>query len=274
MKTLAFTLLSSILLSCSSAPNPEEKKAKLYYNQGTQELVNKNYTKALNHLMASYKLNPESSKTNNNLGMAYFFKGNEQIAIKHINKAIELDNENTDAVNNLATIYMNLNKLEKAEKLYKKINKNLFYEKQQLIYHNLGLIKIKQGKIQQAIAYFNEAIKQDEFYCPSHYKIGELAFQAGRYETALKKFKESNQGFCYKQPEPQYFEAASLIELKRYDSARVRLENLMERFPEHKYSNLAKRKLLFLDQVAPTSSTQYKRSNANKFDGQNFSPNL
>jgi Tfp pilus assembly protein PilF len=272
MKVIIFCMVLASLFSCSSTRTPEEKKAQLFYDQGTKQLVAKKYTKALIHLMKAHKLDPKNSKVNNNLGMAYFFKGNAPIAIKHLKIAIENDKENFEAQNNLATIYMNLDKLNKAEVLYKKLSQNLTYEGQSNTYHNLGLIRLKQHKTNEAYAFFEKAVELDEFYCPSHFRMGKIAYKSGRYRKALEKFKEANQGNCFNSPEPQYHEAMTMIELGEYTSARLRLENLIERFPEHRYMKLAKRKLLFLDQLAPHSNT--KRTTLETMDGQNFSPNL
>ena len=51
-----------------------EKKTKLYYGQGTEMLVKKEYSKALEYLLEAQKLDPKDSEIQNNLGMAYFSK--------------------------------------------------------------------------------------------------------------------------------------------------------------------------------------------------------
>ena len=103
--TRVFSLGVCLLaLACSShsRPSKEEKKAQIYYSQGTRNLVKKNYTNALKYLLLAYELSPEDSHIHNNLGMAYHFKGKPKKAIKHLERAVELDQNNTDARNNLA----------------------------------------------------------------------------------------------------------------------------------------------------------------------------
>ena len=62
MKIKAFLLTLFVLMisSCSSNQlkdqTPEEKKAEVYYGQGTTELVNKNYPLALTYLLKAKEL--------------------------------------------------------------------------------------------------------------------------------------------------------------------------------------------------------------------------
>ncbi len=109
----------SVLASCASQNKKElssaQKKAKLYFSQGTRNLVAQDYTKALSNLMEAVALDPDNSEIHNNLGMAYFFKNSRQKAVAHIKRSIQLDHKNTDAKLNLATIYMNEGNLSQAE---------------------------------------------------------------------------------------------------------------------------------------------------------------
>src|SRR5690606_15241113 len=107
-----FILAIWLVTGCSSQSieKPNEKKADLYYGQGTTDLYAKNYTQALKNLLKADELTPNNSKIQNNLGMAYYFKEQEKLALFHLTRAAEIDPTNTDAKMNIATIYFNSGK--------------------------------------------------------------------------------------------------------------------------------------------------------------------
>ena len=102
IKTLLMALLVLALSSCSSnqlkEQTPEEKKAEVYYGQGTTELVRKNYAQALEYLTRAKELNSKDSKIRNNLAMAYYFRDQHELAEKELKAAINLDSKNSDAI--------------------------------------------------------------------------------------------------------------------------------------------------------------------------------
>lgn len=247
MKVLILSL-SIILSACASKTavkekSPAEKKAMIYYSEGTRQLVAKEYTKALRNLLEANRYSPNDSQICNNLGMAYYLKGNKERAILYIQKAIEIDPKNTDARINLATIFMNQGRLQLAENQYQMILKDLVYEGQYKTYYNLGILYKKRGKTQKAIQYFKQSLSTSEGYCPSHYELGKIAMNAGAYSKAYQYFKDAGMGVCYKNPEPFYMQATALIKLGRFESAQNVLESIIGRFDKGRYSILARKKL-------------------------------
>jgi type IV pilus assembly protein PilF len=253
---MKYILLILILTSCASQEKSVNiKKAELYYSDGTTNLLNKNYTRALESLLQAHNLDPENSEINNNLGMAYYFKNSKTNAIKHLKKSIELDEKNTDAVINLASIYMDKNKLNLAEGLYKKALSNLIYDKQQRTYYNLGILELRRNNKKSALNYFTKSIEVDENYCPAHYQIGMLAFAKNNYTLALKEFKNASNGVCVNNPEPHYYQALSYISLNKKEQAQIKLEEIMERFSQTKYFSMAQMKLEEVKNVKSDSNT-------------------
>lgn len=251
-------IFTALLVSCASQnteeKTPAEKKAMIYYGEGTQQLINKEYTKALKNLMEANVLQPNDSKIMNNLGMAFFFKGNKQRAIEYINRSIELDNKNTDARINLATIHMNMGQLNQAEVQYKEILKDLVYEGQFKTYYNLGILNLKKGQKHQAINYFKQSINTFENYCPAHYELGKIALEAGSYEKALQYFKDAGMGVCYNNPEPIYMQGLALIKLGQYVKAQEKLETILGRFEKSQYAVLARKKLSLIRKMSQSNS--------------------
>jgi Tfp pilus assembly protein PilF len=72
--TIFFTAI--FLVSCATNTElPEkttaQKKSEIYYGQGTNELVKKNYAQALINLVHAKEFDPTDSQVRNNLGKNY-----------------------------------------------------------------------------------------------------------------------------------------------------------------------------------------------------------
>ena len=136
------------LLGCSTKKQKKItlRKAELYYGHGTENLISRNYTKALEFLLKANELDPDNSKIINNMAMAYYFKKQRNTAINLLKKAIKLDPKNSDAKNNLASIYVDSNMLQEAKDLYKQVQKDLIYSHQYRTFYNLAVIAEKENR--------------------------------------------------------------------------------------------------------------------------------
>ncbi len=264
---LITVLLALLIVSCASKNDEQtaiQKKAEIYYNQGTQELVSKNYTKALKHLLQANSLKENDSRILNNLGMTYFFKKRPQLAISYIKKSIKINPKFTKARLNLATIYMNNKNYKLAKNQYDLILDDLTYEGQFLTYYNLGLLNMKQGRDNEAVNYLKQSLNENKTYCASHFLLGKIYFKRGEYQQALKSYKSSGYGICYNNPKPIYHQALSYIKLKEYDTAKMKLEEIVERFSLTKYERMANKRLQTLNTIIEKSEDNYNFSNSSK----------
>lgn len=249
IQTLLFVALM-ILTSCASRNNVKDKQSDLYFSAGTRSLMSKDYTDALKNLLKANELNPDSSEILNNLGMAYYFKGEIDLAIKTLNRALEINDDNSDAKVNLASIYYKAGKISDAERLYKLVLRDLTYDKQARTLFNLGLLELKAKKNTVAAEnYFKKSIKEDDNYCPSYYHLGLLQYQRKQYSSALKNFKEATMGTCYESPGPHYYQALSLMGLRRYEDARIKLDEIDTRFKRSAYAARARAKVIELNEL-------------------------
>src|SRR5438552_375370 len=124
-------LSALILTSCASnelaEKTVEQKKAELYYGQGTNELIKKHYPEALVNLLKAKEFDPKDSQIRTNLGMAYYFREQPELAEQELLKAIDLDKKNSDARVDLGTIYMEKKRFKEARALYEQVAQDLTY---------------------------------------------------------------------------------------------------------------------------------------------------
>ncbi len=243
LKTLA--LISAFLIAgCGSnekSPdlNPEYKKAMLYYQQGTQELIAKNYTKALGFLLKANDIDPENDEIKNNLGMAYFLKGQEQKAKDEFEKAISINSKNSDARNNLASIYFTQKDFKKANREYEKILEDLTYNKMFRVYYNLGLIQLELNNPDKAKNYFSKSIDENSNYCAAFYQLGQIQVAERDFQAASKTFLNGTKGTCISDPSNHFEYAINLVRLNKPIEAKLKFKEIAEKFAKTKYAALS-----------------------------------
>lgn len=272
MKKLISLLITLVIISACASNKPKElsvkdKRANIYYAQGTRNLVDKEYTKALKNLLEANSLREDDSKIHTNLGMAYFFKKNTKLALKHLQYAVELDNKNSNARLNIATIHMNQGRYDLAEEQYNFVLKDLVYEEQFRTYYNLGILELKRKNYDKAIEHFNASIGIDENYCPAYFQLGKIHFSKNNYKRAMKMFVEATMGTCFNSPEPHYMQAMTMVKMKRFGDATIKLEQMIEKFALTKFEAIARRALVRVNKLK-------KQRYDNQMNAKNFNRNI
>jgi type IV pilus assembly protein PilF len=240
--TIFFTAI--FLVSCATNTElPEkttaQKKSEIYYGQGTNELVKKNYAQALINLVHAKEFDPTDSQVRNNLGMAYYFREQPELAEKELLKAIDLDPKNSDARANLGSLYMEKNRLKEARVQFESVLQDLTYVNQFRNYYNLAILSLKEGDRATAFEYLFKSTKEREEYCQAHFKLGELYFEEYKFKQALASFLESAKGTCVSEPAPHYQQALALMNLNRFEESRIKLKEIMDKFPKTRFNTLA-----------------------------------
>jgi Flp pilus assembly protein TadD len=230
-------------MSCSSQEladkTNEQKKAEIYYGQGTSELVKKNYSEALINLLKARDLDPKDSQIRNNLGMAYFFRERPELAEVELLKAIDLDKSNSDARVNLGSIYLGKKRFKEAKIQYETVLTDLTYQNQFRNYYNLAVLALEEGDRASAFEYLFKSVREKDEYCQAHFKLGELYNEEYKFKQALLSFKESGKGICVNEPAPHFQQALALMNLGRFEEARIKFKDIMEKFPKTRFNQLA-----------------------------------
>ena len=263
IKAFLVALLVLSVSSCSSNQlkdqTPDEKKAEVYYGQGTTELVRKNYAQALGYLTKAKELNSKDTRIRNNLGMAYYFRDQHDLAEQELKAAISLDSKNSDAHLNLGSMYMEKNRLKDARIQFEYALSDLTFPNQYRNFYNLGILSLKEGDRREAFEYLAKSIKEKLDYCPAHYKLGEMYSEEFRYKQALDAFKEAGKGTCISDPAPQYQQAMMLVNLNRTTEAKRKFQEVMEKFSSTRFGTMAGiqiKKLNNNDDTPTTRATQ------------------
>lgn len=123
------------------------------YNLGETKDVFDKFEKAL-------KLNPDNPDIYEGLSRVNFLSKNYSDSIRQMQKAIDLNPGNSEYYIFLADVYCEVNNVYDAERMYKEV---IFMEPENAVCHaRLGIINLKQKKIDVALEHLRIAVKLDE----------------------------------------------------------------------------------------------------------------
>ena len=226
--------------------------------------INKKYAKALTYAELLYRLSPniknfitylelltecnqhntiideiEKSKfkySERNSEELLLIEGYSRLKLNQIFKAIgifqdiiKLYPDNTDAKFYLGVIYYQKNQYYEAEKLFKEILDNIQCDR---TYNYLGLLKLDQQKIAEAINYFQFAIKIEQNNAFYYYNLGTAYSLNGWLPEAEESFKKA----IRLEPENiiyNYSLAYLYYERKNLANAQETIENILKIQPDY-----------------------------------------
>jgi tetratricopeptide (TPR) repeat protein len=135
------------------------------------------------------EINPNYSRSHNNLGVIFQNFGYYQKGVDCYKKAIEIDPNFIDAHYNLGGAFKKLDEYQKAMNCYKKaikINPNYADA-----HYNLGIILKELGKNQKAIDCYEKAIEIDPNYVNAHNNLGGIFLDLEEYQKAKDYFEKA-----------------------------------------------------------------------------------
>jgi tetratricopeptide (TPR) repeat protein len=131
--------------------------------------------------------NPNSWVGHNNLGLAYFGKGQTDQAVEQFQKALEINPNYLDAHAALGVTLAQRGQLDEAISEYQKafeIDPNYPGGR-----YNLGLAFFQKGRLDDAISQFQKALEIDPNYPRGHYNLGVAFFRKGRLDEAIEQYQ-------------------------------------------------------------------------------------
>jgi protein O-mannosyl-transferase len=150
-------------------------------------LMEENYAKALNPLMALLKINPNLYDVHQNLGIAYKSLGNLAKSEHHFKEAVRVEPEAPSSHFNLASLYGNLGKFvqaseeyEQADKWYKVTGKYPppQFSSDKARAHNQAGIQLGQlQNFEEALLQFEKSVRQDPKLLSARFNLAKLLLE-------------------------------------------------------------------------------------------------
>jgi len=166
----------------------------------------------------------------NNKGVALYFQGKYDEAIKCFDEAIKLNSSEPSYWNNKGYAFNNQGKYDEAIKAYDEAIK--LNSSEPSYWNNKGYAFNNQGKYDEAIKAYDEAIKLNSSE-PSYWNSKGNAFNnQGKYDEAIKAYDEA---IKLNSSEPSYWNSkgAALDNQKKYDEALKSYDEAIRLNPEY-----------------------------------------
>ncbi len=206
------------------------RDAYIDYQKGVLLLKKKEYSMAVNFLQAAINKDPKNAQYWNAYGLALSAMGEYEDAIEAFRKALEYNPELTDVHNTLGAIYTELGDYDKALEEYGKVLKDKTYPTPYFVYFNIGLLKEKQKKIDEAIVAFEQAVSIKKDFYRAYIPLAALYFKKGRYADCLNAVKKAQKQFPNKES-LLLLEAKANYMLNNYSEAKRILDKLSLLYP-------------------------------------------
>lgn len=123
-------------------------------SEGNKKFLNGDYAGAISYYEKG--LNENRAIAYYNIGVSYFLIGNFSESSKYFQEAYGIDNTFTEAYLNLAASYIELDKVEDAEKIIKELGKTVKTSK---FLVNSAYVYLKKGNTAKALYYLQEAVR-------------------------------------------------------------------------------------------------------------------
>ena len=172
---------------------------KIYTNTAVSLIRLGYYQKAIEQLLKTEKKFSPSSEIYYLIAYSYYLKAKEfnnkknwDFAINYLEKSIESDSRNRISYILLGNIYENITMYENARKWYRKA----LFEDMDNTSEFYGLIAntyFKENRFDEAMTYYNRALKNNKNYISTYYNIAEIYKNKQDFDKAEEIYKKAIQ---------------------------------------------------------------------------------
>lgn len=198
MKKLLYICALVIILASCGLSAEQTGKAQAHFKLGVSYLSDNNIQPAYLEFQKAVEIDPDNKDFHNALGIVFMKLEDKKKAEESFKKAVRIDSEYSEGHNNLCYLYYLDKKFDSAISSCTKALANQMYMTPEKAFYNLGRVYYRQGKYDDAIKVFWEAIRRNTaIYLPyywlalSHNAKGEY----GEASTQLMKALELNPRF-------------------------------------------------------------------------------
>jgi Tfp pilus assembly protein PilF len=167
-----------------AAPVTHAENAVKWYERGVKHAESGDYQEAIRLFKRTLEILPDHIGSRRNLAMAYLAAGNKDKARDHLIEVLALDPKDVWSLVLLGNIHMKHDKnLDQAEKFYRRAFE--LDPNDAILLTNYGALMLEKGYPEQAIEFFERAIKAHPSYPNSYYAIAVIRLKNNQPDLAL-----------------------------------------------------------------------------------------
>lgn len=178
----------------SEAQLKREKEASAHYKLGVSYLNDSLFQKAFIEFHKAIEIDPRYRDAHYALGHVHFMQENYGEAIASMRKTLSIDSDFSDAHNYLGKVYEAQGKLDQAVLEYQEALKNPQYATPEKPHLNLGLLYLKQENYDRAVSSFQNVLRINplgDVVAVAQNGLGKAYFQMGKIKEAIASYQEA-----------------------------------------------------------------------------------
>ncbi|PLX95101.1 MAG: hypothetical protein C0621_04545 [Desulfuromonas sp.] len=240
-----FTLLTLCLMLFSgcAASKGAKKDAEVHFILGISYLRQGDVTRALKEFLMAEEFDSRDGEIQSSLGQAYLLKDALEKAEEHDLKALRLDPENPRYANNLAALYLEMERWDDALLYFEQAADNLLFANPEVALTGMATAYFHKGDYLQAAKFSRKALAQNARYPLAYLRLGETYFALDRNDKAITNFEQAI-SLVTAYPLAQYKLALAYMKAEQHEKALLALNEVIRLAPE---SELAEDARHFVD---------------------------
>jgi Tfp pilus assembly protein PilF len=184
-------LLAAHLLTGCSGGTKKVDQGEAHYILGISYLEENNPTLALKEFRLAAQSKPESAHIQAALAQAYYLKKAFPEAEEHYRRALKLDHDNSQIENNLAVLYLDMERWNDAIRYFRKASSDLTFTRVEVALTGLGYAYLQKGEYLAAVTACKEALAHNLRYPPAHLRLGEAYYALDKTDSAIEAFRQA-----------------------------------------------------------------------------------
>ncbi len=241
LKIFILIMLSSVFACAPVNTNvaQEHKQSDVHYKLALAHLQGGNPTQALKELLIAVKQDPQNGSVQVTLAQTYQRKKAYSLAEKHYLIALDLSDNDPRYQNNLASLYLDMEKWDKAIHYFDQASKNLLFVNAHVAVAGKAYACLKKMDYPAALEFSTEAIKIAPRYASAYFLKSQVYSAMGSVNQEkfyLQRTIEIAPQFL----RARYQLAELLIDENSFDDAAAQLRTILEFSPTSELGYKAK----------------------------------
>ena len=243
------TSLLVILPACVPVEKTQSDSAtaEYHYMMGVSALNEQNPTEALKELLQAEKFKDRDPEIQDALAQAYWAKQAHDLAEDHFKRAITLSNNDPKYYNNLAALYLSMERYDDAISAFQTAADNLLFDRPEMAWTGIGLANVQKQDYPAAQRAYQKAMTINPRYYMAPFRLGELYYNQERPVEALEMFTRTitlAPGF----PDGYYWQGLVYMKTKEPDQAKKAFLEVIRLAPQSESARLAVNYLKIINQ--------------------------
>ena len=244
-----FTLLLIALVACVPVKEKKSKSenAAYHYSLGFAALTEQNPTAALKELLQAETFDDEDPEIQSALAHAYWLKGAYGEAEKHYKNALELSDNDPRYYNNLASLYLSMERYDDSIDAFRKAADNLLFDRPEMAWTGIGQANYLKQDYPAAERAYQKSIEINPNFYLAPFHLGELYYNLDRPVEALDMFTRTVElapGF----PNAHYWQGLVYMKMKEMAKAKDSFQEVVKLAPQSETARLARNYLKIINE--------------------------